>query len=230
MSIVLLYLALLPSLLIIIFVWRLDKVEKEPESVLLKAFVFGVLSVIPVIILEELVYIPINRLFPEGSAGFIILENFLGVALIEEWGKRGAAKLAVWKNPAFNYRFDAILYCVLSALGFATLENILYVFENGVGTAILRALLSVPSHAIDGIMMGYFFGLAKMAELDGDKAGKRKYYLLSLIVPTIAHGLYDAALSTESDWILIAFFIMVIAVDIWAFRFIRKQSREDKPL
>jgi len=226
----LLFMAVLPSVLLFIYVWKKDKVEKEPAGLLWRIFVLGALSAIPVLVLEEIAYVPISAVAEEGTAVFIILENFLGVAVIEEWGKRGAAKIAAWKHPAFNYKFDAIVYCVVSALGFATLENILYVMDYGFGTALIRAVMSVPSHAIDGLMMGYFFGLAKVAEIDGDERGKKRYYRLSLMVPSIAHGLFDAALSTDSDMILGVFFIMVVAMDIWAFRFIKKQSNEDEEI
>lgn len=226
----LLILALLPSVLLFIYVWKKDQAEKEPIGLLVKIFIFGMLSIIPAVILESIADVVFLELWAEESATYIIVSNFIGVALVEEWGKRKAAKLAAWKHPAFNYKFDAIVYCIVSALGFATLENILYVFENGVEVAISRALLAVPSHAIDGLIMGYFFGLAKEAEVKGDKRRKKRFYRLSLIVPMLEHGAYDAALSTDSTLIFVLFFVMVISVDIWAFIFIRKQSKEDKAL
>lgn len=224
---ILLFMALLPSVLLFIYVWKKDKVEKEPIGLLLKIFLFGLLSIIPAVILESIAGDICGYLFLEDSAAYIIVENVIGVALIEEWGKRKAVKLAAWKNKAFNYKFDAVVYCIVSALGFATIENILYVFENGMSVAISRALLAVPSHAIDGLIMGYFFGLAKEAEIQGAKKRKKRFYRLSLIVPTLEHGAYDAALSTDSTLIFLLFFVMVIAVDIWAFRFIKKQSEGD---
>lgn len=229
---ILLFLALLPTILLFIYVWKKDQVEKEPMGLLVKIFFFGALSIIPAVILETIAHDVLVEILEldEASVAFIILENFIGVALIEEWGKRKAAKLAAWKHPAFNYKFDAIVYCIIAALGFATVENILYVFDNGVAVALSRALLAVPSHAIDGLVMGYFFGCAKEAEVLGDKRRRKRFYRLSLIVPTLEHGLYDASLSTESGWIMLLFFIMVISVDIWAFNFIKKQSKEDHAL
>ena len=85
-----------------------------------------------------------------------------------------------------------------------------------------RALLSVPSHAIDGVIMGYFFGVAKEAELAGDKKRRKRYLKLSVFMPMIEHGIYDSALSLDADWIFVFFFLFVIAVDVWALKFVKK--------
>lgn len=112
-------LALLPTIVLVAWIYRQDKVEKEPKGLLWKIFLFGVLSVIPAMILE-IIFEEILLVFVEGyTLYYVILENFIGVALIEELCKRKAAKMAVWKHPAFNYKFDAIVYCVTSALGLA---------------------------------------------------------------------------------------------------------------
>ena len=219
-------LALLPTIVLVAWIYRQDKVEKEPKGLLWKIFLFGVLSVIPAMILE-IIFEEILLVFVEGyTLYYVILENFIGVALIEELCKRKAAKMAVWKHPAFN----AIVYCVTSALGLATIENILYEMDADISTALTRAVLSVPSHAIDGVIMGYFLGEAKAAELQENRARKKNYLRLSILIPTIEHGIYDSFLSLDADWILVFFLPFVLVVDIWAYRFVKKQSRQDKML
>ena len=99
-----------------------------------------------------------------------------------------------------------------------------------IGTAVTRALLSVPSHAIDGVIMGYFFGVAKEAELAGDKKRRKRYLKLSVFMPMIEHGIYDSALSLDADWIFVFFFLFVIVVDVWAYKFVKKQSGQDREL
>ena len=158
-------LALLPAIALVVWIYRQDKVEKEPRGLLWKIFLFGVLSVIPAMILEIILDEVFLVFVDADTLCYVILDNFIGVALIEEVCKMKAAKWAAWKHPAFNYKFDAIVYCVTSALGFAAIENVLYCMDGDIGTAVTRALLSVPSHAIDGVIMGYFFGVAKEAEL-----------------------------------------------------------------
>ena len=154
-------LALLPAVALVVWIYRQDKVEKEPKGLLWKIFLFGVLSVIPAMILEIILEEIFLVFVEENTLCYVILDNFIGVALIEELCKMKAAKWAAWKHPAFNYKFDAIVYCVTSALGFAAIENVIYCLDGDLGTAVTRALLSVPSHAIDGMIMGYFFGVAK---------------------------------------------------------------------
>lgn len=142
-------LALLPAIALVVWIYRQDKVEKEPRGLLWKIFLFGVLSVIPAMILEIIldeVFLVFMVFMDADTLCYVILDNFIGVALIEELCKMKAAKWAAWKHPAFNYKFDAIVYCVTSALGFAAIENVLYCLDGDMGTAVTRALLSVPSH------------------------------------------------------------------------------------
>ncbi len=223
-------LALLPAIALVVWIYRQDRVEKEPKGLLWKVFLFGVLSVIPAMILEILLEEVFLVFVDEDTLCYVILDNFIGVAMIEELCKMKAAKRAAWKHPAFNYKFDAIVYCVTSALGFAAIENVMYCMDADIETAVTRALLSVPSHAIDGMIMGYFFGVAKEAELVGNRRRRKRYLRLSVFMPMIEHGIYDTALSLDSDWILLFFFLFVIAVDIWAVKFVKKQSKEDRKL
>ena len=223
-------LALLPAIALVVWIYRQDRVEKEPKRLLWKVFLFGVLSVIPAMILEILLEEVFLVFVEEDTLCYVILDNFIGVAMIEELCKMKAAKWAAWKHPAFNYKFDAIVYCVTSALGFAAIENVMYCMDADIETAVTRALLSVPSHAIDGVIMGYFFGVAKEAELVGNRRCRKRYLRLSVFMPMIEHGIYDTALSLDSDWILLFFFLFVIAVDIWAVKFVKKPSKEDRKL
>lgn len=226
----LIVLALLPAIALAVWIYRQDKIEREPRKLLWKIFFLGVLSVIPTIILELILGDVVGLFFEETSVAYIVLDNFICVAVVEEYWKMKAAKKAAWKDPAFNYKFDAIVYCVTSALGFAAIENVIYVMDGGLDTAISRMLLSVPSHAIDGVIMGYFFGVAKEAELAGNKKRRKRYLKLSVFMPMIEHGVYDSALSLDADWIFVFFFLFVIAVDIWACKFVKKQSRQDRKL
>ncbi len=223
-------LALLPAIALVVWIYRQDRVEKEPKGLLWKVFLFGVLSVIPAMILEILLEEVFLVFVDEDTLCYVILDNFIGVAMIEELCKMKAAKRAAWEHPAFNYKFDAVVYCVTSALGFAAIENVMYCMDADIETAVTRALLSVPSHAIDGVIMGYFFGVAKEAELVGNRRRRKRYLRLSVFMPMIEHGIYDTALSLDSDWILLFFFLFVIAVDIWAVKFVKKQSKEDRKL
>ena len=149
------------------------------------------------------------------------------IAFTEELWKRWAVKKAAWKDKAFNYRFDAIVYSVFAALGFAAIENVLYVMDGGLVVAALRAVTSVPHHAIDGVIMGYFLGEAKRRELQEDKKGKKKYMKLSVLMPMLTHGFYDYALEVGSAALVLIWLVFVIMIEIWAILFVRKQSKND---
>ncbi|NDC79591.1 MAG: protease PrsW [Chitinophagia bacterium] len=114
------------------------------------------------------------------------VEAFLCVALVEEWAKYAMVKAYAYRKPEFDEPFDGIVYSVMVAMGFATLENILYVMEHGMGTAILRMFLSVPAHACFGIVMGYYLGLARF-----QSGRERSNIRLGLLLATLFHGFFD---------------------------------------
>ena len=83
---------------------------------------------------------------------------------------------------------------------------------------------------IDGVIMGYFFGMAKEADLKGDKKRRKQCLRRSVLVSAIEHGIYDTSLSLDSDWLMLFFLLFVIVIDIWAYRFVKKQARQDREL
>lgn len=223
-------LALLPAVFLMVYIYKKDRVEKEPVSLLIKIFVLGMLTVVPIMIME-LVLDEVLLCFVSGeSALYVFLETFVVVALVEEYWKRWAVRVGAWKHEAFNYRFDAIVYCVFSALGFAAVENVLYVMDGDLMTAVLRALTAVPSHAVDGVIMGYFLGEAKLRERRDDKKGRKRFLRLALFVPAVEHGIYDYALSVESEFAFVFFLLFLVVVDIWAVVFIDRSAKKDMAL
>lgn len=221
--------AILPAAFLMYYIYKMDKVEKEPWPLLFRIFLCGMLTIIPVSVFGTILEVILLFCVEEENELYNFIYMFIVVALVEEYWKRWAAKRA-WKHQAFNYRFDALVYCVTAALGFAALENVLYVAEGGISVALLRAVTSVPSHAVDGVVMGIFFGEAKLRERLGDKAGKRRYWCLSLILPTMTHGIYDYCLVSEWPLALLFFMVFMILIDIWAIRYLKQASALDEPL
>ena len=219
----LLFLAILPAAIIIWYIYRKDPVEKEPIPFLRRLFLFGVATIAGVVVFEIIAELLIGVTFGSGSPLFYLFENFLGVALIEEGAKFLVLHAEAWKSKYFNYEFDAIVYAVVISMGFATLENILYVLPSSIDVAILRGVLSVPSHAIDAVLMGYFYGRAKKADIEGNASVRTKNLVLSLVVPVLVHGAYDYLLTTE---MVGSFFWLVVGSTIIALRLIRKLALE----
>jgi RsiW-degrading membrane proteinase PrsW (M82 family) len=196
----LMFISLAPILIIAFYIYNRDKYEKEPLAFLLKALLAGVLIVIPVVLIERILSSQSEGL--EGLS-FAAYTAFIVAALTEEGMKFTAFYFFFWRNKNFNERFDGIVYAVYIALGFAGIENILYVFTGGYSVGVIRALTAVPAHALFGIVMGYYFGLAKF------NPGRSTFYLvMALFLPYLFHGLYNFLLMGNSP-VLITIFIPV---------------------
>lgn len=236
MSPFLLLAALVPAAFLMVQVYRLDRIEKEPPGLLLKLALFGALSGLAAGAIEGALTRVLDVTLGGGMLR-LMLENFLAVALVEEACKRWVVLKFAWNHPAFDYRFDAVVYCVFSALGFAALENILYVAEYGFAVAVSRALLSVPGHCFFAVYMGIYLGQAKMAEramqryyieLPDETPGQ--YLRASLLVPTLLHGFWDFSLSVGGWLMTILFYLFVLAFFIDAYRKLRFAAGSDERL
>jgi len=227
---VLLFAALLPTVILLIKVYRMDTVEKEPPRLLWKLILFGALSGVAAGVAELVLGRVLKSFVPSYLMLLEVLENFLVVALVEELCKFAPVRLFAWDDPAFNYRFDAVVYAMFSALGFAALENVLYVMNGGLGTAVTRALLSVPGHAFFALYMGIYLGDAKLAEVRGDAYMRGHFMRLAILVPVLLHGFWDFSLSVGSSYMAGAFLIFVVIFFLCAFRRLRRASQTDEPL
>jgi len=212
----LLLISLAPVVIIAFYINYRDRYEKEPISVLLKALFTGVLIVLPVVIIELVL-----TLFSRNMEGLTeaAYTAFIVAGLTEEGIKYLALYLVFWKNRNFNEKYDGIVYAVFIALGFAAVENILYVISGGYGVGILRALTAVPAHALFGIMMGYYFGIARF-----NAEHKSVNLVFAFVLPFISHGLYDFLLLANVQLLLTAFIPVFIYFWINGFKKISKLS------
>ncbi len=217
-----LFLAIIPSIILCIFVYKMDVVEKEPTSMLLRLFFLGVLCTAPAAYLEKTI-INFTDISADDYINSFILA-FLIIAVVEEGYKYLILALGTWRNRNFDHKYDAIVYAVFISLGFATLENILYVHENGSEVAALRAIISVPAHAFYAVASGYFFGHAKQFAHDGNKSKEILNIFLSIIAPIILHGTFDYLLFLENNVILGIFFGFVALLYMVSYCSIKKVS------
>lgn len=217
---------LVPPLLLMMYMYRIDKVDKEPVGLICKTFIFGMISVIPAIILELGLGFVLDMVYPGYTQGTVynLIYFFLVVGFSEEFSKRLMATISVWKSPEFNYHFDAIIYYATSALGFAALENIMYMTQFGAEIAISRL---IPVHVVCGIFMGYYMGWAKTAELDGWTKLCKRRKMIGLLIPILIHGTWDFCLTTESDAAIYFVLVMIIVLTIIAFRMIHREAEKD---
>ncbi len=196
MILVLLALAIAPGLAIAMFVYERDKLDKEPFHLLIKSFFLGVLSVFAAMLLES----------GAEYAGLAVSDNVqtnalfaLIVGISEEGVKFALLMWFAYPKKEFNEPFDGITYGVMIAMGFATFENIVYVVDGGIEIGLLRMFSAVPAHAIFGVLMGYFVGMAKF---------KHQYYISPLSMAGLGiavtfHAAYDFCLFMSSYPLLI---------------------------
>jgi RsiW-degrading membrane proteinase PrsW (M82 family) len=174
-------LAVAPAALVLKYVLVRDKYGHEPMRLIAVTFLFGAIGIIPATIIELLVNSP-----------NIIVNAFISTAVVEECVKYLAVRAKAYHSPELNETMDGIVYGVAAGLGFATIENVLYVFGFGtISTAIIRASLSVPSHAAYAGIMGFYLGLAKTHSGEVSRKNERTLIMIGLIIAIVLHGLYD---------------------------------------
>lgn len=178
--VLLLALAIAPCIALILFVYFRDKYDKEPKLLLFVSFLLGAFSVLPTLVVELL----LNKVsFIEQSA---FMDAFFGTGFVEEGWKLFFILLVPYRRKSFNEPLDGIVYAVMVSMGFATVENIMYVINGGVAVGILRIFTAVPAHAMFAVIMGFFLGEAKF--LHKNKFG---FILIAYVAAGSFHGAYD---------------------------------------
>ncbi|MBO4391147.1 MAG: PrsW family intramembrane metalloprotease [Lachnospiraceae bacterium] len=220
--------AVIPPTIFLIYIYFKDKADKEPLWLLAILFILGMITVIPDMIFEIIPEVILSYVLDPASFLFRVLNNFLIIALVEEFFKFAVMFPCTWFSKHFNYRFDGIVYAVFTSLGMATVENILYVLQHGFVNAIMRAILSIPGHTFFAVFMGYYYGLAKQAHIE-KRYGKMTYYLcVSLIVPIFMHGFYDYCSDFGSIPRILLFFLFVFVMYVAAFVRVHISSKKDQ--
>ena len=220
--------AVIPAVILLIQVYRADRLEKEPTGLLISLLVFGVIATALAIVTETIGEDILLSSFDETDLGYLILSNFIVVALSEEGFKLLLLRWRTWRSPNFNCQFDGVVYAVFVALGFALWENISYVLMYGLSTALVRAVTAVPGHACFGVFMGVWYGLAKRLHGQGRDSASKLCRVLALLLSALLHGCYDFIASIESvhyGWLFAAF---VAILFVLAFILVRRQARHDR--
>lgn len=216
----LLALAIAPGIAICLFIYFKDKYNKEPIWMLLLAFVLGILSIIPAVIIQLAYGSDLGKIQNEGTLA-VAFFAYCVVAFSEEGSKFLMLRLFLYPRKHFDDPFDGIVYAVMVGMGFATIENVGYVYEHGVGTGIVRMFLSVPAHATFAVLMGYFIGFAKFRA-----SNKFTNFLMAILLPVIFHGTFNFFLFIGSDSLIalgaLVSFILALYLSFRAIR--RKQA------
>ena len=222
--------AVLPAVLLLRYIYRQDTVEKEPAGLLVSLLLLGVAAALISGVLEQLAQRILRLLASPGSPVYTILLAFLVVALVEEGTKFCLLKRRTWHHPAFNYRFDGIVYAVFVSLGFAAFENIQYVLHYGLSVALPRALLAVPCHMSFAVCMGLFYGRARLRESRGDGAGRRRSLTAGYLSAVLLHGIYDSCAMIGSAPSTVLFVVFVLLMYRGVYRLLKRESATDAPV
>jgi len=222
--------ALLPALFLLVYIYRKDRVEKEPFALLLSLFLCGVASALCAGVVEGILEPVLGWLIPPGTVLHTVILAFVVVAMVEEGAKYAFLKRRTWNHPAFDCRFDAIVYAVFVSLGFAAYENILYVFHYGLSTALLRAVTAIPAHMSFAVFCGVFYGRAKRCALNGREADAHWNLQIAYVAAVVFHGFYDACamIGTVSSSLLFLGFVVMMFVAV--FKLVKRESYLDQPM
>ena len=203
--------SLAPIIFIVSFIYLKDKYQREPLIHLVISFLLGAVMIIPAIF-GELFFDKLG-LIKGGEWWVTLFECMIGIALIEELVKYIVLRFYIYPRKDFDEPFDGIVYAVTISMGFAAIENIMYVFGNGgIQTGILRMFTAVPGHAMFGVLMGYFVGLSKFSGHRGKSFFLRMFGLVAAIIP---HGLYDFFLfrTNKVAWfVIMAILVLIIGI------------------
>ena len=199
----LIVLGILPCILITIWIYRKDRYEREPISLVVLSFSYGAVSTLLAMLFESLFAGTADR----NNLLEIAIFSFFVVGLFEELSKFIFLRFFIYPQAAFNEPIDGIVYSVAVGMGFAMVENLLYLTSDkgSLTMALSRALTAVPAHAAFGVLMGGYIGLAKFFPK------KREQNLWAgLGLATFFHGLYDFFLLQNSYEVLSIFAVGVL--------------------
>ncbi len=241
-----------PSIALCTYIYKKDRVEKEPIPLLLMLFGFGMAICIPAGFLNSFNISFVNSIFPSSLsyseyALYLFLTNVVCVGVVEEGLKWLVMFLITHNSKQFNSYFDGIIYSVYVSLGFATFENVHYVLQEGINTAIVRSITAVPGHMLFAVLMGLFYSewharrdarriesslssYGMIAHAIQTKFPTRSKLVLSYLVPVVVHGIYDCLCDLMDRNIPLSvpiFFVFLIALYIFGFIHVSKFSKSD---
>jgi len=180
-------LALAPGIAICLYIFYKDRYNREPRLNLSVSFILGSLAIIPAIWFEKGFSYTID-----GSIAGVAIFSYAVVAFAEEGSKFLGLRLYSYNRKSFDEPLDGIVYSVMVSMGFASLENVMYVLNfaqegRGLQVGLERMFLSVPAHASFAVVMGYFVGKAKF------NSGSRSFLLMltGLLIAIFFHGTFD---------------------------------------
>ncbi|MBR3364682.1 MAG: PrsW family intramembrane metalloprotease [Solobacterium sp.] len=223
--------AVLPAAVLMYYVYRKDRVEKEPAPLLRKLLLGGVLAALAAMALEmgsENLLVSYAENTGMSQSGYS-LATAVSVGIIEELTKFFFLYKFSWNNKAFNYTFDGLVYAVFVSLGFAAFENILYIFfYGGIDVAVPRALLAIPAHMSFSVYMGLMYGMAKVQESMGNIGFSNLLLTAGFVLAAVLHSVYDGSIMIGTPASVMFFYGFVVVLDLLVILTIKTAAKKDQ--
>lgn len=211
---VLLTLAIAPGLALFSYFYLRKQIAKEPSRTLFHTFIYGAMMTFPILFIQHV--------FEEEEIfSHVFFRDVMFTSGLEEFFKWLILLIAIYRHVEFQDAYDGILYGASISLGFATVENVLYLLTYGTDIAFVRALLPVSSHALFGVVMGYYVGKAKFVPAQN----KKILLFMAFIAPYSLHFIYNGIFLVRqfSLYIMVPFMLF-----LWWFALTRvKQAHID---
>ena len=217
--------AVIPPLILLYIIYRMDKIEREPVNLLSSLFIRGAIGMFPILILE-VIGDRVIGIFSWNEMLYLFFAYFIIPGFIEEGVKYQVLVRRIWNDPNFNFTFDAIVYAVFVSLGFAAVENVMYVLTTGFSTAVVRAVFSIPGHAMFGVVMGAGLAKAKRLEVQGDLTAAESAKNRAWILAAVLHGFYDFLLVGFGA----VFYVYFVGLVVYVVKLLKRSAREDGPI
>ncbi|MBI3924694.1 MAG: PrsW family intramembrane metalloprotease [Armatimonadetes bacterium] len=208
MDLPLLLLAVGPALVLLAFFYRHDETDPAPTHLVLATAAAGAVSAAIALYIGHYLRIIAHDFGP-------VVYAFVIVGFTEELCKMAAVLLVAYTRPTFDEPYDGVTFCVAAGLGFAMVENVGYLAEYGYSTGVLRALLTVPGHALFGVSMGYFVGQARFTRR---RPWESAYLAGGLASAAVMHGLFNYLVNEHSSLVSLLLFPAVGAfwlIGLW---------------
>ncbi len=200
---ILLTIAIAPGLALFSYFYLRKQIAKEPSRTLFQTFLYGAIMTFPILFIQHV-------FDEENIFTNTFFRNVVFTSALEEFFKWFILLIAIYRHVEFEDAYDGILYGASVSLGFATVENILYLLTYGQDIAFIRALLPVSSHALFGVVLGYYIGRAKFA-LEADK---KRLLIIAFLAPFSLHLLYNSIFLIQE---LFLYLIIPFMLFLWWF-------------
>lgn len=220
--------AVIPAIALMIRVYQADHLEKESPALLYTLVRAGILSSLLALVEERVFSYVLDQYVEPDTVKYNVILYFCIVAIAEESSKYIFLRKNSWNSREFDCQYDGVVYAVFVSLGFALWENISYVLNFGLTTAIARSVTAIPGHACFGVFMGTFYGIAKKYDYAGDSFKKTLFTILSMLFPMLIHGSYDYIATLEQEGAGWYFLIFIAVLFIISYILVGQTSKEDK--